>query len=176
VIFNVAQLLKSPPGAARSYQIREPFKVDLGPEARAVGEIQGQIKLLRTVDGVLLTGSLSLPVELPCCRCLEPFSIEVQVAPEEEFKPGADLSTGQPLPSATEEPELLIDEQHLLDPAELIRQLILVNLPMRPVCRPQCHGLCPLCGKPLNEGPCACEVERLDPRLAVLKQLLSEKE
>jgi uncharacterized protein len=176
VIFNVAQLMKFPPGAARSYQVHEPFEADLGPEARAVGELRGQVKLLRTLDGVLLAGSLSLPVELSCCRCLEPFSIEVQASSEEEFRPAVDLSSGEPLPDAMEQPELLIDEQHLLDPTELIRQLILVGLPMRPVCSPECQGLCPLCGKSLNAGPCTCEDEWLDPRLAVLKQLLSEED
>jgi len=174
VIFNVAQLLKAPTGSSRFYQVEEPFEAGSGAEARASGPIRGSIKLLRTVSGIMLSGSLALPVELSCCRCLELFTTQVSTAPEEEFQPVVDPATGAPLRELSEDPILRIDEHHLLDPTELLQQLITVSVPLHPVCAPDCPGLCPQCGKALSEGPCSCESDELDPRLATLKELLAE--
>jgi uncharacterized protein len=174
VIFNVAQLLKAPKGSTRTYPVDEPFEADLEPEASAVGPIQGSIGLFRTVDGILLTGSLILPVELSCCRCLKPFTTQVSIAPEEEFQPTVDLASGDLLHEFSGEPDLRIDEHHLLHATELLRQLITVSVPMHPVCGSGCLGLCPRCGKDLNEGACSCDSDELDPRLVTLKKLLAE--
>ncbi len=57
---------------------------------------------------------------------------------------------------------------------EVIRQNLLLAMPMYPVCRSKCKGLCPHCGQNWNEAPCDCTLEEIDPRLAVLKQLLEE--
>ncbi len=174
MIFNVAQLLKAPTGSSRFYQVEEPFKASSGAEARASGPIQGSIKLLRTVSGIMLTGSLALPMELSCCRCLDLFTIQVSITPEEEFQPVVDPATGAPLRELPEEPILHIDEHHLLDSTELLQQLITVSLPLHPICAPDCPGLCPQCGKALSEGPCFCKSATLDPRLVMLKELLVE--
>ncbi len=61
-----------------------------------------------------------------------------------------------------------------LDTVSLLRDDILLELPSKFLCKESCKGLCPKCGKNLNEGECSCEKREIDPRLAVLKQLLSE--
>ncbi len=61
-----------------------------------------------------------------------------------------------------------------LDTAPLLRDDILLEFPSKLLCKESCKGLCPRCGKNLNEGSCACEQQETDPRLAVLKQLLSD--
>ena len=61
-----------------------------------------------------------------------------------------------------------------LDTDILLRDDILLELPSKFLCEKTCKGLCPKCGKNLNEGPCSCSAKETDPRLAVLKQLLSE--
>lgn len=174
MLFNVAQLLKSPAGSSRSYQIDEPLDLGIDSEIRTSGPIQGSINLLKAVSGVVLTGSLSLPVELSCCRCLQSFTIEVLLSPEEEFQPEVDLTTGAPSRAPLEDPILRIDERHLLDPTELLKQLIALSIPLQPVCEPDCPGLCPHCGKALREGLCSCSEGSLDPRLQPLKALLTE--
>jgi uncharacterized protein len=60
----------------------------------------------------------------------------------------------------------------VLDLTEVVRQAIFLAIPMSPVCRADCAGLCPQCGQNLNEGQCHCVSEVVDPRLEVLKQLL----
>jgi uncharacterized protein len=68
-----------------------------------------------------------------------------------------------------------IDRNHIVDLSELIRQTLLVNLPLQPLCRAECAGLCPQCGKNLNEGPCDCPTETVDPRFAALESLLDDE-
>jgi uncharacterized metal-binding protein YceD (DUF177 family) len=73
--------------------------------------------------------------------------------------------------SAAADPTYFIDEGWL-DLRQPLREQILLTLPMHPLCRPDCKGLCSTCGHNLNEGPCNCSTEEIDPRLADLKKLL----
>ena len=59
-----------------------------------------------------------------------------------------------------------------LDLDELLRADILLELPTKYLCREDCKGLCAVCGKNLNDGPCNCNLHQIDPRLEVLKQLI----
>jgi uncharacterized protein len=166
--FNVAQLLKGGTGSSRRYQIREGIE-DLDPELVIREPLVGQIEMVRTADGILVRGELTTVVELQCDRCLDPLIQGVEFKIEEEFHPTIDMSTGAPLPY--DEEETRIDEHHILDLTELIRQSIFLALPMHPVCRLDCLGLCDRCGQNLNEGPCGCEESTVDPRLEILKKI-----
>lgn len=166
--FNVAQLLKGATGSSRRYQIREGIE-DLDPELVIREPLVGQIEMVRTADGILVRGALTTVVELQCDRCLEPLIQGVEFKIEEEFHPTIDMSTGAPLPY--DEEETRIDEHHILDLTELIRQSVFLALPMHPVCRLDCLGLCDRCGQNLNEGPCDCKESTVDPRLEILKKI-----
>ena len=63
-------------------------------------------------------------------------------------------------------------QDYQLDLDELIRADILLELPTKFLCSPDCKGLCPKCGRNLNEGPCGCNTHQMDPRLEVLKKLI----
>lgn len=166
--FNVAQLLKGATGSSRRYQIREGIE-DLDPELVVREPLVGQIEMVRTADGILVRGELTTVVELQCDRCLEPFIQEVGFKIEEEFHPTIDMSTGAQF--SYDEVETRIDEHHILDLTELIRQSVFLALPMHPVCRLDCLGLCDRCGQNLNEGPCGCEESTVNPRLEILKKI-----
>lgn len=129
----------------------------------------GQIEMVRTADGILVRGKLTTAVELQCDRCLEPFTQKVEFEIEEEFHPAIDMSTGARLPC--DEQETRIDEHHIIDLTELMRQSIFLALPMHPLCRIGCLGLCDRCGQNLNEGPCDCKESMVDPRLEILRKL-----
>lgn len=166
--FNVAQLLKRATGASRRYQIEDGIEgIDPGLIIRE--PLVEQIEMIRTAEGILVRGELATAVELECDRCLEPFIQKVGFEIEEEFKPTIDMKTGARIPC--DEEETRIDEHHILDLTEVVRQSILLALPMHPVCRPDCRGLCNQCGQNLNEGPCDCEESMVDPRLEILKKL-----
>lgn len=177
--YNVAQLLRAPTGTSRRRDVDEPAsEVQVLLDADGVkvhSPLQGHITLMRITDGILVTGTLGITLELTCDRCLDAFDISVQVVLEENFRPTIDIKSGAALPRVSgEEFETLIDEQHILDLSEVVRQGILLAAPMHPVCRLDCAGLCPQCGQNLNEGECDCETEVLDPRWSKLQSLLSE--
>jgi uncharacterized protein len=169
--FNVAQLLKEPVGSKRKYHLAEDIQ-DLDEEIKLTHPIEGTIKLVHSTEGVLLSGQLHTEVELTCSRCLESFSTAVDFTLEEEFRPTIDIRTGAKLPPLDgEDVATLIDSQHIIDLFEVMRQDILLALPPRPLCKPDCAGLCSQCGQNLNEGPCTCEQPLGDPRWEALRTL-----
>lgn len=164
---NVAQLLKESVGAIRTYDIDE-----------TTGEgfrIQGSVKLLRTNRSILVTGSLKTTTRVECSRCLQKFEHPLQIDIEEEYFLTRDPVTGVALPPTGEAGAFVIDENHILDLTEAIRQYTIMALPMKPVCREDCAGLCPHCGRNLNLGACQCPPSAPDARWAPLLALRSEK-
>lgn len=166
--FNVAQLLKGTTGSSRRYEIWEDIE-GIDPALIIREPLVGEMEMVRTADGILVRSELTTAVELECDRCLEPFIQKIEFAIEEEFHPTIDVNTGALLPY--DEEETRIDEHHILDLTEVIRQSIFLALPMHPVCRLNCLGLCDQCGQNLNEGPCDCKASTVDPRLEILKKL-----
>ncbi len=172
--FNVAQLLKEPLGATRNGRV-DTLIAGLVPELlerNATGHLCGDVRLMHTIDGVLVQGNARAEVLLDCVRCLEPVSVPLEIAVEETFVPTLDILTGQLIRPEEEDQALWIDEHHILDLGEVLRQDVLVALPLHVVCRPDCRGLCSTCGKNLNDGPCDCEVDN-DPRWTALRDLLN---
>lgn len=169
--FNVAQLMKEHTGATRKQSFRVPAE-ELDPETGAVADLAGDVKLLRTVEGVLVTGRLSTRVMMTCDRCLAEYEQDVRLELEDEFKPSIDIVSGASLPVGAEEQDNLIDDHHILDLGEVVRQRILLSVPVHSVCKPDCKGLCPKCGQNRNEGDCRCQAESGDPRWSALRDLL----
>lgn len=160
---NVAQLLKEPIGSTRSLEV-------LSEEAG----IYGQVQLTRTDRGILVTGRISAPVDTSCSRCLSPFACPVTFRLDEEFYPTVDVVTGMPLPQPEDADSFTIDENHMLDLYEAVRQYALLALPMKPLCKQDCPGICSRCGENLNDGPCSCPKAEKDQRWAKLEALLSD--
>ncbi len=165
--YNVAQLLKEPTGAIRHYRLDEDV-TGIDPALVLTRRLQGDIAMLRTVKGILVTGNLTTRVEMQCSRCLEPVDVLLEINLEEEFQPTVDVITGQRLPMEEEDRALWIDAHHILDLTEVIRQNLLLASPPHPLCQEFCAGICPQCGKNLNEGPCDCISTDVDPRWSVL--------
>ena len=163
---NVAQQLKAPIGTARNYDADGVVTI-AGNDSR----VQGEAKLVRTDRGILVKGTLHTEVEVTCSRCLSPFRCSLELNIEEEYFPVIDVVSGASL-SLPEEPGCFtIDEHHVLNLTEAIRQYALLAIPMKPLCRPDCAGLCPNCGHNLNQGPCECSSQGIDPRWSKLKNL-----
>ena len=166
---HVAALLKSTPGTSRSYQFEED-RPELGPELTATGVLRGHVRLMRTQDGVLVRCEATVPVQLECARCVEFFDCLASTSFEEEYLPVVNIKTGLPTDIAEDE-ALQIDEHHILDLAEAIRQYVLTTLPLKPICEPTCRGVCPECGANLNLEPCRC-VPGSDGAMAQLADLM----
>ncbi len=170
--FNVSQLLKERTEASRKYNIENAVITvdDLGLVLTA--PLRGTVRLVKAAGDVLVTGTLSTTLQLPCTRCLEPVEVPVTVEIEETFIPITDVATGMHL-SLPEDVDdtTLIDEAHILDLTEVVRQELYVSQPNQVLCREDCLGLCPRCGQNLNFGACTCDVSEVDSRWSALLAL-----
>ena len=175
--FNIAGLLTGPKGGTRSYELSIPVSEldQLDDAFDVVAPFRGNARFLWTNERILAIVTGDTAIQQQCSRCLEPFVLPVHIDIEDVFVPSVDMATGQPIHPDDEDEALLIDEHHILDLSELLRQSILLTLPMTPLCRPDCKGLCPTCGANLNYETCSCEEEDIDPRWAALSLFL-EKE
>jgi uncharacterized protein len=170
--FNVAQLLREEIGARRNYEFAEDA-LPLDDET-TLQQLVGSVRFTRTNTGVLVDVNAHGVVEMLCTRCLNPSTQQIELQFRDEFHSKIEVNTGVPLPKPDEEDPFYIDESHLVDLGEAIREYALLELPMQPLCRPDCKGLCPICGADLNAVPCGCQSEESDDRFAVLKNLLKE--
>ena len=148
--FNVAQLLKDPIGSVREFELIEDIS-ELDEELEALGPLVGTVRMLRIHSGVLVNGELSTALRVTCNRCLEPIACPVRLEFEESFRPLTEVSTGRYIlphefEGASDELEdeaLLINEQHILDISEVVRQRIWLVRPMYPGCNWTGEGECP---------------------------------
>lgn len=177
--YNVADLLKGPTGSSRTVELAEPFRPEsfVVPEegVTLVAPVTGRLRFVRDHAGVLVQGKLATTVALECARCLAPTQAVVSFELEEHFRPTIQLPEGPPIlrdPDEEDEPATDIDAHHVLDLSAVIEQDILLNLPLHPLCRPDCRGLCQICGQDLNEGQCDCGAAS-DPRWDALRALLA---
>ena len=174
IVFNVAGMLREPPGAIREVALSDRY-LSVGADVELAGPVDGQIRLQRTNRGILLRGSVDAPVRRMCSRCLDPFVETVHLQLAEEFLPTVDPQRGVPLPPpASDEEALAIDARHQIDLTAVLHDELALNEPMHPLCRPDCPGLCPGCGRHMDAGSCDCVVIEPDPRLAGLARLLEE--
>jgi uncharacterized protein len=160
--FDVSVLTKARLGASLT------LNVDTGPQSLTdleVDFLRGTIRVVRVRGGLLVQGIVESQLCLECVRCLESFVLPITLESEEIFRlPGAGAST--PDVSYT------VGDDGWLDLAPLLREDAWVAIPMKPLCHADCKGLCPQCGANLNLESCTCESAGIDPRLALLKDLL----
>ncbi len=151
VCFNVSQLLLEGAGATRDFDFREPLP-DPDDELHLRGPISGHARLTRTSEGILAHSDYHTRVTLECSRCLDEAIARVDGVLDEEFLPTTDVRTGisVPLPDGAHDDQPLINEHHEIDLNEILRQNILTNLPLQPLCEPACPGLCAVCGERLD--------------------------
>jgi len=118
-----------------------------------------------------LVGRVQTTLELPCSRCLEPFTLPVDQTFDLRYQPRVQ-NTGEG-EREIEEDDLTTAfyENDEIDLGQLMREQFYLALPMKPLCTDDCKGLCPVCGTNLNRGSCDCKREWEDPRMAALRGL-----
>jgi len=123
--------------------------------------IRGPIRLSRTKEGLLVQAKLDSATDGECYRCLEDINHKITLDLEELYAYQSNYDS-----------EFRISEDAILDLGPLVRAEAFIELSQGMLCQPDCLGLCAECGGNRNRGECRCEVDDIDPRLAVLKQLL----
>lgn len=156
-------LLKENPGYSRSLPLDEP-NLAIAEDLNVQG-LAGSITLTRTPQGLYVQGQLSGRMAMECDLCLTPVEQRVtsRFAEMYYYPPDETPDDGLPIP-----------EDMNVDFAPVVREDMLLSVPLRVKCRPDCKGLCPTCGKNWNEGPCDCQTEEGDSRFSVLKKLLDD--
>lgn len=162
------------PAAGLAYQADEKVPVireklvdalDTGGDHRCRAELHVERKDRR----VHIAGRVEMSLALHCARCTNEFAF----AAEREMQVVLLLDASDEEEKELQDAEM--DESFLegetIDLPELVREQVLLTVPDKPLCRPECKGLCPHCGADLNEVACGCRDETVDPRLAVLGSL-----
>ena len=110
-----------------------------------VSDLQGQLRLTHTAQGLYASGEMQAGTQAECVRCLTPFDQRLAITFDDLFV--------YP-PARATEPLLAVPETGLLDLSPLTREYMLLSFPLQPLCRPDCKGLCPECGANWNESEC----------------------
>ena len=165
LVVLVADLLRRPGARRRVHQasVLDSVRV-VGSTVPERSEVSVDAMLEWVTDGLLATGAATAPFEAECRRCLTTVRGEVRAPFQELFE--FEAREGESYP---------IRGEHI-DLAPLVREAVLLELPLAPLCREDCRGLCPRCGADLNAGPHVCPIEERDPRWAVLDVLKREPE
>lgn len=142
---------------------------------RVAGPVRLQFDITRSENRYHLVGQLSAVLELSCSRCAETFPWPVAAEFDLQYLPqSANVGEGE-LEVAEEDLGVAFYEQETIDLGLLLREQFYLALPMKPLCSPECKGLCPQCGANRNQADCGCEATWEDPRLAPLRRLLERR-
>jgi uncharacterized protein len=130
--------------------------------------------IFKDKDHFRLEGRVASMLELPCGRCLESYTLPVDVAFDLRYQPRSTNTGEGEQPVEEDDLTTAFYDNEEIDLGLLMREQFYLALPMKPLCRDDCKGLCPQCGTNLNHGTCGCARGWEDPRLAVLKALKKE--
>ncbi|MFN2136883.1 MAG: YceD family protein [Candidatus Promineifilaceae bacterium] len=160
--FNFGFLLEAPNGTSREVELDYPT-IQIADDM-TLEPLQGSFRATRTSEGIYLSGRLTSRLLTECVRCLEEAIVPLTLDMDELFY--------YPPGEAPEE-SYVVGENGFIDLAPLVRELALLDTPIKPLCKPDCQGLCMECGANLNFEECGCEESHIDPRLDVLRNFLN---
>jgi uncharacterized protein len=169
--FIVSQLMSEASGSTRTFELDE---VLLPSDETGTQRVRGTVRLLRTDKGIRVSAQLDTEAPSTCSRCLSDFNHPLHMSMEEEFFSSAELMSGHRADAAEDaEGNFYVGEDHTLDLTEATRQYFALSVPMKPVCRKDCAGICLNCGADLNVSACDCVTDRRDVRWGALLDLVT---
>lgn len=166
--YPLAALLAEPAGSRRDHEFDGQW-LDVGADLELAAPVGGRVRFSRTNRGLLITGLVETTLALECSRCLRPIELPLRMKLNEEVLPSIDLASGKPLDPSVEPEILRLTDHHEVQLEPIIREAIQLAEPIAPVCRPDCPGLCVVCGEPLDDGPHEHDEDAPDPRLEALR-------
>ena len=156
----------------RFEQVYRPDQFEADEDFRVVAPVALTFDIFKDKQAFRLAGRLQTTLELKCSRCLEPFAVPVDQEFDLRYQPHtANAGEGE---REIEEDDLTTAfyEKDQIDLGHLMHEQFVLALPMKPLCREACKGLCVHCGANFNTETCNCAPQWTDPRLAALKGLL----
>jgi len=162
-----------------------PGAVDPGQEAEQIGPLAaaGHAEVLHEHRGpreivadIRLKGFFSGNFQVPCARCVEPVAIPLKADFDLIFRPAAADGEATERSITAPETEIGYYQKDSLSLEDVLREQVLLSLPVRTLCKPDCKGLCPRCGENRNSTACSCDEGPSDPRWEALAGLRSRIE
>jgi len=138
---------------------------------RVVAPVELVADLRKDAKKVRLVGRVKTTLEFDCSRCLDPFTVPIDVKFDVLFLPAAENTGGEEREVGEEDLGVSYYKEDTIDLGEVMREQFYLALPMKPLCREDCRGLCPVCGKNRNREACDCQTEWVDPRFDALRKL-----
>jgi uncharacterized protein len=161
---NVGFLINQSVGSSRDFYFELP-SLSIEPDLN-LKEFKGNARITRTPQGLLVQADLQALIQSECARCLNDIEHQLRTQFAELF------AFSQ---RSISESELILPEDGHIDLGPLVREYLILEIPINPLCHPDCPGICAVCGEPQGEQFHVHEVESGDPRLAVLKTLLNHQ-
>ncbi len=159
----------------RIEQVYQPAAFEGGRDGvdplRVVGPVSLAFDIYKDKEEFHLVGTLRGTIELPCSRCLEPFDWAVDTTFDLRYQPRSSNTGEGEREIEADDLSTAFYEDDRIDLGQLMREQFYLAMPMKPLCREACEGLCPECGTNRNTNTCDCTREWDDPRFAALKAL-----
>ncbi len=124
---------------------------------------------------VTLIGKVSTVLELKCSRCVEPYRLPIDASFDLFYLPHSENHGEGEIEIEEDDLETAFYKDEVIDLGQLMKEQFYLSLPMKPLCRDECRGLCPHCGTNLNQSSCDCVSTWTDPRLETLRSLVKDK-
>ena len=161
---NIHDIRDSKAGEIRDNQTLDPVGLDLPLDLGITWHpLRFDYVLTNATNIFLLRGKLKADISLECSRCLKPIDYQLIVDVSQQF--------GR-LQASEQDEDVHQFSGEEIDATEVLRESVLLDLPVKPLCSPDCRGLCPQCGIDKNQDSCDCDPVSVDPRLAVLEKLI----
>lgn len=161
---NVGFLINQPVGTSRDFLFDIP-ELHLSPDLN-LGDITGTVRVTRTAQGLLVQVNLQATLQIECVRCLNEFPQPLTVDYIELYTFSQLAAPGT---------EFILPESGQINLGSLLREYMLLEVPINPLCSTDCRGFCPTCGENLNTTTCSHQDESIDPRFEILKTLLNDE-
>jgi len=170
MILNVTQIRQPETEVSRRY---EPAAFEeRGHQFRVVAPVMLQFTVDKDKNRFRLVGAVATTLGLVCGRCLEPFELGVNTPFDVRYLPQSE-NTGSEREVEDDDLSDAFYRDDAIDLGQLMEEQFYLSLPMKPLCRDDCKGLCPNCGTNLNVATCDCQIRWEDPRLAGLKAIMN---
>ncbi len=161
---NVAEIKKRLVGEKTLAYELSPAELEIKPSELLIeGTVKLKGNISNTGDVLLLQAVMTARVQRTCGRCLKEFTGVTRAEVVEKFYPAS---------AEHIENDAFVYDSDVIDITEPLREGLLLAEPMQALCKPDCRGLCPVCGADLSDGDCGCDRFTVDPRLAALKQFI----
>ncbi|MCI0529918.1 MAG: DUF177 domain-containing protein [Nitrospira sp.] len=154
----------------------DPSNLDLLEEGIGFeGLVHVHLSVSKQREMVFVTGRAQTQLLLECGRCLKKFPCPLNLGIQAEYLSSKSLPTQEEQELKPEEMDVIFYSGDTIQFDDLIREQIILAIPMHPLCTPGCLGLCPRCGQDRNKGDCQCKASDLDPRFSILKNYFKKK-